>query len=61
MKKNKVYIVKNYIEGWRVVLDRKHVDCTNPIFHSHDITEKGLQICREFCVENNLEIIRECK
>lgn len=60
-KKVKVYIVKNYTEGYKVVLNGKHVDCSNPIFHSHNVTEKGLQMCEEFCVRKNLEVIRKCQ
>lgn len=57
----KVYIVKNYFTGWKVVADGTIVDCVNPIFDSHDTSEKGLKMCRKFCKENNLEVIRECK
>ena len=56
----KGYITKNHYEGWKVVLDGKIVDCTNPIFHSHNVNNDGLQMCRNFCMENNIEVIREC-
>lgn len=57
----KVYIIKNYIDGWKVVLDRKHVDCSKPIYHSHNTSEYGLSLCKRYCVDNGLKIIRECR
>ncbi len=59
--KKKVYITLNHYEGWKVVLDGRVVDSTKPIFHSMNITIKGLNMCRNFCKENNYEVIRECR
>lgn len=60
MKKKKVYITLNYIYGWKVVLDGKIVNCTKPVFNSMDTSIKGFNNCRDFCKENNYEVIREC-
>lgn len=59
--KHKVYIALNYFEGWQVILDGRIVDCTKPIFDSMDTSLKGLYMCRNFCEENNYEVIRECR
>ena len=62
MAKRKAYITKNYVKGWKVILlDGRCVECTNTIFNSHDVTENGLKMCRDFCIGNNLEVIRECQ
>ena len=63
MKKicQKAFIVKNYSNGWKVVLDGKHVDCTKPVYDSCDTTEIGLSLCRKYCTENDVLVIRECQ
>ena len=57
----KVYITKNCKNGWKVVADGCHVDCGNPLFDSCDTSVKGLVLCRKYCAENNLFVIRECQ
>ncbi len=55
--KKKVYITLNYYEGWKVVLDGRVVDSTKPIFHSMDITIKGLNMCRNFCKKTIMKLL----
>ena len=52
----KAYIVLNVIDGWKLVLDSKHVDCTKPLY-----VDKDLDKVKEYSVKHNLEIIRICK
>ncbi len=59
--KKKVYITLNHFEGWKVVFDGRIVDCTKSMFNSMDTSIKGLNMCRNFCKENNYEVIRECR
>lgn len=62
MKNRKCFITLNHINGWKVVLDYKyHIDCTKPIFNSDDITETGLSMCKSYCKNNDLEVIRICQ
>ena len=60
-KMKKAYITLNYLNGWMVVLDGVHVDCTSPIFDSGLINDVGLKKCVEFCKNENIRVIRVCK
>lgn len=57
----KCFIVKNCFKGWKVVRYGKSVDCSEPVFDSQDTSEYGLNLCRKFCKDNELLVIRECK
>ena len=57
----KVFIVKNYYKGWKVVNYGKCVDCTKPAYDSQDVSENGLVLCRKFCIDNGLLVVRECR
>lgn len=57
----KAYIILNHLKGWKVVLDGRNVNCTKPIFNSRLTNNKGLEICKKFCKNNNIEVIRICQ
>lgn len=60
--KKKAYIILNYLNGWKVVLDDvRVVDCTKPIFDSDLINNDGLKMCKKFCNDKNIQIVRVCK
>ena len=60
-KTNKVYITLNTSRGWKVIADGKRVDCGHPLYDSCDASSRGLNLCKEYCANNNLSVIRECK
>lgn len=57
----KAFIVKNYNKGWKVLLNDRHIDLAKPIYDSCDKTEVGLTLCRKYCAENGIAVIRECQ
>lgn len=50
------YIVLNTILGWKVVLDGKHIDCSNPLYINKDLKDVV-----NYCNDSNLRILRVCK
>lgn len=55
----KCYIALNTVKGWKIVLDGKHVDCSNPVIQ-FGLGDNELSRAKEFCKDNNLEVIRIC-
>lgn len=61
MRKVKVYIVKNSIEGYKIVKDdKKHIDCSKPLI-IFPFKDYSLDDVKSYCTNNNLEVIRVCQ